>query len=216
MDEAHVVKRLHGSAEVERQAYRGAEVERRVPRQSLAQTASLDEFHRREDPARLELTELLHANQSRMGRRRRDNRPAPAQNSLRGVGRGGKPPGQQPYRDPVAGRLVLGKTHASEGARPQLADDPVATLNTQPDRHPVAGLDGRHARRTCRAFSGVATHGRRPPRSIPLRPARQLRRESSAAGRLRDGCRSQSRSKRRSPCTECLRVCPVLPAPSSA
>src|SRR5206468_7442975 len=96
---------------------------------------SLDEFHRREDPARLELTELLHANQSQMGRRRRDNRPASAQNSLRGVGRGGKPPGQQPYRDPVAGRLVLGKTHASKGARPQLADDPEATLNTRSEEH---------------------------------------------------------------------------------
>src|SRR3989449_2129418 len=60
VDEAHAVKRLHGSPEVERQAEHGADGERVALRQDLAESATLDALHRHEGPAVLGLTERQH------------------------------------------------------------------------------------------------------------------------------------------------------------
>src|SRR5713101_4498920 len=56
-----------------------------------------------------------------------------------------EPAGQEPDRDFVTGRLVLGQGHVPEGADPQIADDPIAAL--------------RHRRRPRQALRGVANHG---------------------------------------------------------
>ena len=89
VDGPHVVKRLHGCAQVEHEAQRGVDVERAAPRQRLAQAAPLDKFHGHEDPAVLRFTKLQHADQTRMTRRGRDDRPAPALDRLCRMGCGG-------------------------------------------------------------------------------------------------------------------------------
>ena len=118
MNEAHVVKRLQGTAEVQRQSLRGATVERLGPRQHRAQATTLDELHHRKEPAGLGLTHLQHADQSRIGRRPGDERPGPALDRPCDAGYGGKPARQEPDRDSLRGNPVLGETHGPEGAGP--------------------------------------------------------------------------------------------------
>src|SRR2546426_859949 len=147
VDEAHAVKDLHGSPEVERQTERGADGERFALRQDLAESATPDALHRHEGPAVLGLTERQHADQPRMGCRCLDNRVAQTHDRPRDLGRAREPAGQQPDRDPVARCRVLGGTHGPEGAGPELADDAVAALDTPADRSTVVELDDRRRRR---------------------------------------------------------------------
>src|SRR5213596_2998480 len=100
-----------------------------------------------------------------MTRRCRDNRATHALDRLRGV-RAGERAGQKPDRDRVAGRFVLGGTHDPEGAGPELANDPVTTLDTQPDRSAVDGVDRGHGPRFGRVFVDVFIHEASHSRSI--------------------------------------------------
>ena len=144
MHEAHVVKRLHGPAELDGPAQPGGHLEGSLG-QDLGQAAPLDELHGHEGVAVLSIPKLQHADQGRMGRRGRDNRFAYTRHRLRGLGRAHEPAGQEPDRDFVTGRLVLGQGHVPEGADPQVADDPIATLW--------------HRRRPRQALRGVSDHG---------------------------------------------------------
>ena len=118
MNEAHVVKRLQGTAEVQHQSARGTGVERLGPRQHRAQATTLDELHHRKELAGLDLTHLQHADQSRMGRRPSDERPGPALDRPCDAGYDGKRARQEPDRDSLRGDPILGEPHGPEGAGP--------------------------------------------------------------------------------------------------
>src|SRR5207245_1475478 len=83
--------------------------------------------------------------------RRSDQAPPHARSRLHGRRRAREPAGQEPNRDFVAGRLVLGQAHVPEGAGPQIADDPITAL--RPRRRPL------------QALRGVSDHGASGPES---------------------------------------------------
>ena len=162
VDEPHVVERLHGRAEIERQAHRGRDLEwRPARREHLAQTVPFDELRHREGPARFELTELEHAHHARMRVRCRDDRPRHAQNRLRGVRGLDEATREEADRDAVAGRLVLADAHGPERSGAELADNPIATPDAQPDRKVLTTLDGRDCR-------GVSVHHKSPQTISPI------------------------------------------------
>ena len=62
VDEAHVVKRLHGSAEIDGDAQSSLDLEGPL-RQDRAQSATVDELHRREGLTGFRLPEFQHSDQ---------------------------------------------------------------------------------------------------------------------------------------------------------
>ena len=138
VNEAEIVKRLDGGAEVERPALRIAAVERLGRRQDLAQALALDELHDHEGPSRLGLTQLQHADEPWMRHEASDARLTHIVDASRDAGRRRHPAGQEPDCDSLRGYLVLGEPHGPEGARPDLTDDPVTALDAPSDESALA------------------------------------------------------------------------------
>jgi hypothetical protein len=128
VDNAQVVKCLDGAAELNRPAERGDNIES-LRGEDLVETPPPSDLHDHEGLAVFSQTKLQHSDERGMSRRCLDNRPTSAPERLHGTGHAGGSLGQEPYRDLVIGRLVIGQAHGPEGARSQLADDPVAALH---------------------------------------------------------------------------------------
>src|SRR5215510_12628362 len=159
MDESHVVQRLHGAAELERDPQRGRDLERRAAGQHLAEPASFDELRDGERPARFELAKLQYASHRGMRVRRGDDRASHAQYGLRSLRCAREVSGQEADRDAMAGRFVLADAYRAERAGADLVDDTVAAAHPKTARDALPALRRSNRRRTRLGFSATHSEG---------------------------------------------------------